>query len=52
MWTSPKSVGCGQVKQGLKSLVWDGAEAELVIAGELSSLLTVCGEDTGEASHI
>lgn len=46
------SVGCRQVKQGLNSLVWDGAKAELVIAGELSSFLPECGEDTGEAIHI
>lgn len=45
-------VGCRQVKQGLNSLMWDGAKAELVIAGELSSLLLECGEGTGEASHI
>lgn len=49
----PKLVfgGCRQAKQGLNSLVWDGAKAELVIADELSSLLPERGEDTGEASH-
>jgi len=44
-------VGCREVKQGLNSLVWDGAKAEVVIVGELNSLLPECGEDTGETSH-